>query len=440
MKGSPLKEIAAHLNVSCVNETLISGFAIDSRKVRRGEIFFALPGAKVDGHDFLRDVAQKGASGAVVSKNYEGEDFGLSLIRVEDVRQALQKLAQIAASRRKEKRIAVTGSVGKTTTKEFIAALLQKRFRVGFSEGNSNSQLTFPLFWLNLIGEYDFFVIEMGMTHEGEIRRLVEIAPPDLALITRIAPAHISFFSDGLRGIARAKAEIFSHPRTQIKIASWQAMEFEEVRKDGGILVYGVGGDFLLKTEEAGIVIDERGVSVSPLLIPPFRASHLLENLLAAISVARVVGLSWEEIRSACAELKPHALRYEIERRGEVIFVKDCYNANPLSMQAALANLPLPEGKGRRIGVLGTMVDQGDLSVKHHVEAAQFALQHLDMLYCIGTESAPMVEVFTRAGKPAQFINDISLLKQQLFDLVRAGDVVLIKGSNFLKLWQLLET
>lgn len=441
MKGFPLKRIAAHLNISSDSEISVSGFSIDSRKVQRGELFFALPGAKVDGHDYLKEVAQRGACGAVVSKKYRGEHFGLVLLPVDDVVLSLQSLAQIAASARKEKCIALTGSVGKTTTKEFLVQLLKQCYRVGYTEGNSNTKLTFPLFWLNLSGEYDYLVVEMGMTEAGHIRRLVEIAPPDIAVITRIASAHIGFFSDGFHGIARAKAEILSNVRTKDAVISWQAMEFEEIREAGNCKkwIYGEGGDFLLKTSEKGIVVEQRGGGSSPLLSPPFKATHLLENLLAAISVARVVGMEWEEIAAACAKLKPHELRYEMEMRGGVTFVKDCYNANPLSMRAALSNLPQPKKEGRRIGVLGMMVDQGAFSKQFHTEVAEFALGHLDALLCIGAESQHMADVFAKAGRPVEYFTDLTLLKQRLFESVREGDVVLIKGSNFLKLWQLMD-
>lgn len=441
MKGSSLKQIAAHLNFSCQSNVCVKGFAIDSRKVLPGELFFALPGAKVDGHLFLREVSLKGASGAIVSKDYAGEDFGLELIRVEDVVFALQRLGQIAAESRKERRIAITGSIGKTTSKEFLTEILRSRFRVQCSEGNSNTKLTFPLFWLNLEGEYDFLIVEMGMTGPFQIQRLVEIAPPDIALVTLIASPHIAFFPDGLEGIARAKAEIFSNSRTQIGVVSTQALGFEGMRQAIKCKKwsYGEGGDFSLKILEGGIQIEERGVLSSPLISPPFKATHLLENVLAAIAVARVVGCEWEEIAFACKNLKPHALRYEIEVREGVTFVKDCYNATPVSVRAALSNLPNPEGRGRRIAVLGTMVDQGIFSKQFHTEVAEFALGHLDGLFCIGEETFPMVEVFEKAGFAVEYFIDQNLLKKRLFESVRAGDVVLIKGSNFLKLWQLMD-
>jgi UDP-N-acetylmuramoyl-tripeptide--D-alanyl-D-alanine ligase len=444
MKNCTLAQIAHHLSIQSTSQVRVRTFAIDSRKVEPGALFFALPGEKVDGHLFLEEVAKKGAVAAIVSKQYSGAHYGLDLLAVEDVKQALQHLGQISAAMHKGRRIAVTGSVGKTTTKEFLVAILKARFSVGYTEGNSNSQVSFPLFWLNIEGEYDLFVVEMGMWHAGEIRRLVEIAPPDIALVTAIAPAHICFFAEGITGIARAKGEIFSHPRTEQGFVSSQAFGFAPIREAIESLrekwVYGEGGDFGMKVEGESIVIEEtKSHLFSPRLQTSLKGAHLLENALGAAGVARVLGLSWEEIAPVIATLKPHPLRYEMEKREGVTFVKDCYNANPLTMRIALTNLPSPEKGGRRIGVLGAMAEQGALSASHHREVGQVALQHLDELFCIGKESMPMVEAFQEGGGQATYFQELSLLKAHLFQAIGPGDVVLIKGSNFLQLWHLMD-
>ena len=193
MKYPSLQEIASHAD----------HFAIDSRKIGRGGLFFSLPGEKVDGNQFLDHVAKKGALGAVVTKSYKGPDFGLQLLAVDDVKEALQYLAKIAMTCRTEKVIGITGSMGKTTTKEFLATLLSAKFRVAKTPGNYNSQLTLPITVLNLKGEYDYLILEMGMSEHGHIQTLVNIAPPDMGVVTRIAPAGMEGFKGGVHAIAR---------------------------------------------------------------------------------------------------------------------------------------------------------------------------------------------------------------------------------------------
>ena len=203
-----------------LNDKYIEHFDFDSRKLTPNSLFFALKGEKTDGHQFLQEAAQKKVAGAIVSKEFKGEEFGLHLIRVDDVLKSLHQLAKEALSQRELSIIGVTGFVGKTTSKEFIATLLQGKFKVGKTVGNSNSQAGMPTSILNLEGGKEVLVVEMGMSYPGEIERLVDIAPPDMVLISRIAFSHAENFPDGLAGIAQAKGEILSHPKTRLAIVS----------------------------------------------------------------------------------------------------------------------------------------------------------------------------------------------------------------------------
>src|ERR1700722_5387741 len=189
MKERPLAWFAETLETPCASNKIIREAEIDSRKVQEGQLFFALKGKKFDGHLFLKDVAGRGAAAAVVSSDYKGESYGLPLLKVECPTAALQKLAKREREERKIRVIAVTGSVGKTTTKEFLADLLKVKFRTAKTPGNSNSQVGIPLSILNSHGDEELFVMEMGMSEPNEIERLVEIAPPYLALITRVGLA-----------------------------------------------------------------------------------------------------------------------------------------------------------------------------------------------------------------------------------------------------------
>lgn len=436
-----LKKLAKVLDCHCARDDTIQYFAIDSRLIQSGGLFFALPGEKVDGHQFLEEVSQKKAIAAVVQKEYAGSDFGLSLLRVDDVQSSLHTLAKTAFATRREKVIAITGSMGKTTTKEFLATLLEAKYRVAKTPGNYNTQLTVPLTLLNLEGEYDVLILEMGMGDLGEIANLVNIAPPDIAMVTRIAPAGIEDFRGGLYAIAQAKAEIFSHTRTQLGIVSAQAARFNTVLYGGRASKWIYGwkndlpdvreADFVMEEKVEGIVIND-----SPPISLSFEGDHLKENFLAAASCARALGLSWKEIQDQAKKCKPYKLRFQRIERGGITFIQDCYNANPDSMVAALKNLPKPAKQGKVIGILGTMPDLGKASSHYHKEVGSFAAKTLDHLLCIGEEAKEMAMHF---GKTAEHFSEKGAVKEKLFALAKPGDVVLIKGANSLKLWEILE-
>lgn len=442
MKQKPLKDIAHILGLQSDRSEPVTHFAIDSRQVEPGGLFFALPGEKTDGHLYLKAVSEKGALAAVVSKHYSGPSFGLVLLPAPDVLKALHTLAKAAFVMRKEKVVGITGSMGKTTTKEFIATLLEAKFKVGKTQGNHNTKLTHPLTLLNLEGEYDVLVLEMGMSEKGEIAKLVQLAPPDIAVLTRIAPAGMRDFKGGLDAIADAKAEIFSQARTKLGIISCQAARFKQVLYGGGIpkWIYGWKGDFE-DSRLGDFVMEEAGSDViigdSPPIALPFEATHLRENFLAAAAVARAMGVSWTEIRSQALLLKPFKHRFEKIERDGITFIQDCYNANPESVLAALKNLP--KAKGKTIGVLGAMPDLGDHSAHFHTQVGGAAKEHLDRLLCIGEDAKNYAAAFSQGGKPALHFSQLAEVKKELFALAEPGDVVLIKGGNGWKLWQLLE-
>ena len=221
MRNIPIRLIAQKIGLVLEEETFVSGYRIDSRRILPGELFFALKGEKVDGHAFLGSVKEKGGVAAIVSKEYRGSDCGLILLRVESVEESLQSLARSFLEESKTKVIGVTGSVGKTTTKDFIATLLGKKFKTAKSFASYNTKLTLPMTILNLEGNEEALVLEMGMSEPGDIKRLVEIAPPDIAVLTKVALAHTAFFPGGIEEIAKGKAEVFSHPKTRFAVAAY---------------------------------------------------------------------------------------------------------------------------------------------------------------------------------------------------------------------------
>lgn len=423
----------------------IRAFEQDSRLIGPGDLFFAVKGEKVDGHLFLKDVAERGAVGAVVSAGYRGEDFGLRLFPVDDVIAALHLLAKEALGLREVRIVAVTGSVGKTTTKEFLATLLEGRFAVAKTPGNANSKVGLPLSILNSAGNEEVFVMEMGMSASHEIERLVAMAPPEIALVTKVALSHAAFFPDGLEGIARAKAEIFSHPKTRLGIVNAQAAQFKVMDQTGSCekMAYGLKEEF----PDADYVLESDGgnyqiVSAkerSPWFSLPFQACHLREDFLGAAVVCREMGMSWEEIISQAQKLKVYKNRFEQREVGGIAFLNDSYNANAVSMKAALQNLPMPSPGGKRIAVLGSMRELGPFCVPCHREVAEAAIDRIDHLICLGKECGPIVEYFQEKGRPVEWLESLSEVRSRVFDLAQTGDVVLLKGSNSHQLWKVID-
>lgn len=436
MKQIALRTLAHHLGVSIDVDLLISGYRIDSRLIIPGDLFFAIKGAKVDGHFFLSEAKQQGALAAVVDRNYQGPNYGLILLAVDDVAKALQSLAQFSLALTLPFLVAVTGSVGKTTTKEFIATLLERKYTVAKTFGSYNSQLTLPLTILNR-GEEKVLVLEMGMSQPGEMEKLVRIAPPDIAVLTKVALAHAEFFPGGIEEIAHEKMQIFSQLKTKIAIvpektsvpfSHLQTISFSQQDREA---------DYFLSLADDRGHIDEKGVRACSFDLP-FYEKHLLHNLLAAIAVARRMQLSWEEIEQQLPRIKVPKMRFEQLQYQGVSFINDAYNANPESMKAALSSLPLLKAGGKRIAVLASMKELGAFSEESHREIGLFAQRFVDHLLCFGKEARWIAETFSQAQKPAEYFMDKQELKRRLMELMLPGDVVLLKGSRSMQLEELL--
>jgi UDP-N-acetylmuramoyl-tripeptide--D-alanyl-D-alanine ligase len=409
----------------------------DSKLVGENDLFFALKGQKTDGHQFLEDVSKKKAVAAVVDKNYKGPDFGLVLFHSEDVLKSLQNLAKEELSKRKTKVIGITGSVGKTTTKEFLFSILEGHFKVEKSFKNNNSQITLPLTILNASEDADLLVLEMGLSKKGEMQKLTEIASPDIAIITKVALAHAENF-ENLEEIALAKAEIFSQEKTKIKIINREILPY--LKRDDVIhfSLEDCMSDFYLSYTQEQIHIDEKGVRVVD-MVKPFQEVHLLENLLAACTVARQIGLKWNDIVSKIPSLHTLPLRWEKVFIEGKLFINDCYNANLTSMQAALR--ALKQYPGRKVAVLGEMLELGKFSKSCHEEVAKAALENdIAELICYGKETLPIVEIFQKENKLVHFFTDKLEIVKYLKDHLQEKDVVLIKGSRGCGLEKIVET
>jgi UDP-N-acetylmuramoyl-tripeptide--D-alanyl-D-alanine ligase len=437
-----MSQVAKDLGFSLSNNTQVTGYQVDSRSISLGELFFALPGEKVDGHTFLADAHQRGAIGAVVDKRYQGPDHGLLFFRVEDVMAALHALARKDLIESGAQVVGITGSVGKTTTKDFVAELLSAKYKVGKTPGSYNTKLTLPLSILNREGGEEVFVLEMGMTEPGDLKRLLTIAEPDVALVTKVALAHSAFFPDGLDGIAKGKAEIFLSPKLRVAVFYQKLLEYPCFAQiPGEKLLFSLedaSADYFLSPSEERYALDERGIRAYQFDLP-FKETHLLHNFLAAASVARAMKLEWDQINSRIPFLKTPKMRFEkFEKRG-ISFINDAYNANPESMRAAFSSLPAPSDGGKRIGVLGTMWPLGSFSKSAHNEIGKLAREYFDLLLVLGEEAQPLFESFQEAKKPAEFFTDIPHLTQRLEALMSPGDVVLVKGSRKMNMETIFE-
>ncbi len=438
MRHIPIKKISQFLGLFCDSEILISGYQIDSRKIGPGELFFALQGEKEDGHQFLGDARMRGALAAIVNWGYEGPDFGLILFKVEDVVKTLQGLASYLMEDCKSLLIGVTGSVGKTTVKEFIATLLEGKFKVGKTFLNYNTKLTYPITLLNRTGEEEVLVLELGMSEPGDIGKLVQIAAPDIAVLTKVAYAHGAHFERGVVDIAKFKAEIFSHPKTKKCLFYHGLYEYPEALS----AIHGEKFSFSLEDRTADYFlsgeydIDERGVRAYR-FDPPYKQAHLLHNFLAAVSVARQMKMGWDEINQQVPKLQLPKMRFEQYEKEGITFINDAYNANPESMKAALSALPEPKEGGKRIAVLGMMAEMGKEHDPLHQEVGRFAQKYIDHLLVLGGEASPLYEAFQEVQKPAEQYMDFKALSERLKSLMRPGDVVLVKASRCMQMEKL---
>ncbi|MEP0774370.1 MAG: UDP-N-acetylmuramoyl-tripeptide--D-alanyl-D-alanine ligase [Acidobacteriota bacterium] len=411
----------------------VTGIAIDSREVRPGNLFVALPGAHVDGHDFVADAEARGAAAVLVSRSVR---TSLPLLLVEDTLAALHCLAAAERLPPQFKLVGITGSVGKTTTKEFLAALLATTYPTGSSRGSRNSQAGLPAEICNQPDDIAWMVAEMGMNHAGELDRLGAVARPDAMLYTVIAPVHIEFFGT-LERIAEAKAEVLPHLRPEgvlVLNAADPFAPFFASRFCGRVVRYGVPGEsdlWLENYQGAGL----RGASFilrSPTaaveIVWHLAGRHQADNLVAAAACAMALGVPSEQIPAAARSLEPAPRRGQIhELPGGVTVVDDSYNASPVAVEAALALLA--ETSGRRIAVLGEMRELGEATTELHRRVGRAAARAADLLITVGGEPSRAMAA-AAAGIEVHCTADAMAAAELLRPLLRPGDVVLVKGSR----------
>lgn len=425
----------------------VTGVSIDSRTIGPGELFFAIRGDRFDGHDFVPGALERGAAAAVVAER-ELERFGEvtgSLIVVGDVLAALGALGAASRARSEASIIGVTGSVGKTSTKEALRLALGKSGPTHASVASFNNHWGVPLSLSRMARDMRYGVFEMGMNAPGEIAALTLLVRPDVAIITTIAPVHLAFFNS-VEEIADAKAEIFDSMQPgQTAILNRDNEYFGHLAakaEEKGLKVVsfgeGEGADararrFTLHPECSCVVADILGTEVTYKLGAPGR--HLILNSLAVLAAAKVVGADLAMAALALAELTPpegRGARYELTLpRGTATLVDESYNANPVSMRAAIELLGQAETglRGRRIAILGDMLELGENGpAMHRALAKDIAQAGIDVVYAAGPLMAELWQALPHEHRGRHAEASDALTPHVLGDL-RNGDVVMVKGS-----------
>jgi UDP-N-acetylmuramoyl-tripeptide--D-alanyl-D-alanine ligase len=419
-------------------ETAFTGVSIDSRTIPPGALFVAVRGPRFDGHDFLAQAASRGALAVLVERDATAP-AGLPLVRVADTTRALADLARHVRRAAALPVVAVTGSVGKTTTKDMTAHLLATRGPVLKTEGNLNNQYGLPLTLLRLAPEHTAAVLELGMSAPGEIRALASLAEPDVATITRIAPVHLEFFPS-VDAIARAKAEILESLRPEgTAVLNGDDPRVRTIGEGfrGRVVWFGRDRRFPVSAEDERVAeggtfvlrIGSRSAEVALPLLGP----HFVTSFLAAAAAAHVLGVPLEAMAEAATSLRPARHRGEVRRlEDRVVLLDDCYNSSPEALLAAVVALSLLPGE-RRVAVLGDMLELGPGGPALHREAGRALGGRVDVVVGVGPLSREILAGAREAGLPAASLHHFPASAEAVLalpGLVRPGDAVLVKASR----------
>ena len=441
MKNMTIKEIAAACGGTyygseerCNIEA--SNVVIDSRQVTKDSLFVAIKGARVDGHKFIPQVIENGALCAIAE--VRPEDESLPYILVDSSVQALKDIAEHYRRSLDIKVVGISGSVGKTSTKEMIASVLEQKFHVLKTDGNFNNQIGLPLTVFRIREEHQIAVLEMGISEFGEMERLAKIARPDICVITNIGYAHLENLKTR-DGILKAKTSMFKFMNPEgtvilngdddklitVDSVHGQKPVFFGLSKDHPYFADDIKDQGLEGTEAVFHTPDS--TFSSHIFVP---GSHMVYNALAGIAVGRLLGMNDEEIAAGIAALRPVAGRNNLIKTDSLAIIDDCYNANPASMKASLD--VLSKANGRKVAILGDMFELGEEEKEMHREMGAYAAQlKIDQLVCIGELSKNMAE-----GAKDSESTTVSWFatKKDFFDkidtIIKKGDTILVKASH----------
>lgn len=450
MKNMTLENIASACRGKLIGERKAgkeaSCIVIDSRKIEEDGVFIATRGERVDGHDFIPGVAEKKALGVVCEK--VPKDCDIPYILVEDSLKALRDIAEFYRARLSIPVIGITGSVGKTSTKEMIASVLSEKFNTLKTEGNFNNEIGLPLTVLRIRQEHEAAVLEMGISDFGEMHRLSKIAKPDICVMTNIGQCHLENLGSR-EGILKAKSEIFDHmnPEGYIFVNGDDDMLLRIKGKNGRKPVH-FGMDPANEVYASNIVnkgllgsqaVIHMGLSVFKTDIP-LPGIHMVNNALAAAAVGDCLGLSKEQIRAGILKVKSVGGRSCVIPMSDHTVIDDCYNANPVSVKAAIDLLDM--AIGRKVAVLGDMFELGEREKELHGEVGAYAAdKETDVLICVGKLSRYMYEGAVCRNKKSEihYFETRDEMLGSLKEILRSGDNILVKASHGMQFEKVVE-
>lgn len=427
-------------------EQEVQGIVTDSRKVEEGFLFVPIKGARVDAHDFIDGVMEKGALCTLTERELGEKSF--PYIKVNSSLQAVKDIAEFYLKQLSIPVVGITGSVGKTSTKEMIAAVLEEKYNVLKTKGNFNNELGVPLTVFGLRPDHEIAVLEMGISDFGEMHRLAKIARPDTCVITNIGLCHLEFLKSR-DGILKAKTEIFDFLESDGHvILNGDDDKLITVRDVKGIkpLFFGVDnhqGVWADEIESKGL----KGISCrihageeSFKVLIPIPGRHMVYNALAGTAVGLTYGMNMEEIKKGIESLQSLSGRFHIIETGDRTIVDDCYNANPVSMKASLD--VLQDALGRRVAILGDMGELGKEEVEMHREVGVYAAaRDIDKIICVGELAGDMAEAARLAAPTKDIVHfaEKESLLEALPEMIRDGDTILVKASHFMEFEKVVE-
>jgi UDP-N-acetylmuramoyl-tripeptide--D-alanyl-D-alanine ligase len=443
--------LEASANVPNAGALMAEGYSIDSRTILPGELFFAVRGERLDGHDYVAAALERGALAAVVSRARVAglPDAALAhpLLITEDPLAALQLLAAHVRRQWGKRVVAVTGSAGKTTTKEATAAALGAKFNVLKSRGNLNNAFGLPLQLLRLEPQHEIAVVEMGMSHSGEIASLCRIASPDWGVVTNVGNAHVENFADGQAGIARAKFELVAAlPASGVVFLNCSDAYVSQFGRDfaGRVVYFGNGPcadpQIVSATEDAsGLHVRFRTRGREGMFTLQMLGAHNAANAIAGLAVALEAGVDLDAALAALTQLTAGDKRGQLLEMNGATILNDSYNSNPEALQSMIATLASRPGT-RRILVAGEMLELGERSPALHAACGRAAAHAaLDMVVGVKGNAKFIAEEACAGGVASLFLPDADAAGHWLAQNLRAGDQVLVKGSRGVHLERAIE-
>lgn len=431
-------------NKETVENIMVTNICTDTRKIGPGSLFVPIKGENFDGHTFIEDAFKKGAVAALSHEKISGSGV---VISVEDTRVALRDLAEHYLAMFKIPVVAVTGSVGKTSCKDMLAAVLGSRFEVLKTDGNFNNDIGVPLTVFRIEKEHELAILEMGMNHFDEITVLSKIARPDYAVITNIGVSHIENLGSR-EGIFKAKKEVFDYMTSQgmaIINGDDDYLPQLESELEMKTKVFGLTKDFAYKADEIKS-LGYKGMSAlfstphkSFKVDVPALGEHMIYNVLPAIAIAEDLGLSEEEIKKGIQSFVPTKMRLNIYEVGNnITIIDDVYNASPDSMKAALKTLDQLPCEGKKIAILGDMFEMGDHAQDGHRKVgADAAKMNIDLLICVGGDAHYIKEAY--GHKSAYYFPTIQEANKAIEQIIEPEDTILLKASRGMHFEKMIE-